>query len=446
MSFDILNLHPQILKAIRACGFEQPTPVQQATIPLVMAGHDVMVSAQTGTGKTAAFVLPVLNWLSGDAAAKNATRSSAAHPNPAQKRKGKRNARTMKAQPRVLVLTPTRELAMQVTSAIQNFGRYMKVTSGAVVGGLPYGPQIRMLQQGPDLLVATPGRLMDHMESDRIDFSQIKTFILDEADRMLDMGFIDDVRKIGAAMPVERQTLLFSATLEGPILKIARELLNNPERVQLADNRVRHDLIAEHMHHVDDIHHKHKLLRHYIDSAELGQAVIFTATKLGAGRLARKLADQGHDSAALHGDMSQKQRKYTVEQMRRGKVRLLVATDVAARGLDIQGISHVINFDLPMNPSDYIHRIGRTGRAGANGLAISLVEGSDRKKLADIERLTGQKLPRTQVPGLEPVTPEPQHRSGSGSKGKSKHRGQSARPRFSRGGPAKKKRKSVARV
>jgi superfamily II DNA/RNA helicase len=417
VSFKELNLNSNLLKSIEAAGYSEPTAIQRQAIPLVLAGRDLMASAQTGTGKTAAFVLPALERL----ATPSAVRGNG---------------------PRVLVLTPTRELAMQVNDNIRQFSRYSKITTGSVVGGMPYPPQMRLLQQPLDLLVATPGRLMDHMERGRVDFARLEMLVLDEADRMLDMGFIDAINIIAAATPASRQTLLFSATLEGKILAIAKQLLNKPERVQLAANHERHASISQRIHQADNIGHKHRLLSHHLSDGELTQAVIFTATKRGADQLARTLADQGHASAALHGDMGQRDRKRTVERMRDGRVKLLVATDVAARGLDIKGISHVINFDLPMVAEDYIHRIGRTGRAGANGVAISLVGPDDWSKLAGIERLTGRKLERESIPGIEPKQAEP--RGGRSNKpawrGKPKGRSSfagakpsSARPAAARG-------------
>lgn len=382
MSFKALNLHPKLLQAIEATGFTEPTDIQQEAIPTVLAGRDLMASAQTGTGKTAAFVLPALHKLLIPSTGKG---------------KG----------PRVLVLTPTRELAMQVSDNVRQFSRFCKFSTGNIVGGMAYPPQMKLLQRPLDMLVATPGRLMDHMESGRIDFSRLEILVLDEADRMLDMGFVDAVKKIAAATPKNRQTLLFSATLEGKVLTIAKQLLKDPARVQLAANHDRHASITQHVHQADNFSHKHNLLSHYLKNDELEQAVIFTATKRGADKLARRLSEQGHKSAALHGDMGQGARKRTVENMRRGKFRLLVATDVAARGLDISGITHVFNYDLPMVAEDYVHRIGRTGRAGAKGTAVSLVGPDDWSKLNGIERLTGQKLTREIVVGLEPETPEP---------------------------------------
>ena len=414
MSFKELNLNAQLLKTIDATGFSEPTEIQRKAIPEVLAGRDLMASAQTGTGKTAAFVLPALERL---------LTPSNVH--------GK--------GPRVLVLTPTRELAMQVNDNIRTFSRFARFNTGTVVGGMAYPPQIRMLSKPLDLLVATPGRLMDHMEQGRIDFSRLEILVLDEADRMLDMGFVDAVNIIARATPSNRQTLLFSATFEGKVMTIAKQLLRDPARVQLAANHDRHASIEQRLHHADDHGHKHDLLSHYLSSKELSQAVIFTATKRGADKLARRLADQGHASAALHGDMGQGARKRTVEQMRRGKFRLLVATDVASRGLDIKGISHVINYDLPMVAEDYIHRIGRTGRGGATGTAVSLVGPDDWGKLHGIERLTGRKLEREVIAGLEPTRREPKagrKPSGNGSKRKrfSNDKPWAGKPRRSNGG------------
>jgi superfamily II DNA/RNA helicase len=383
LSFKYLNINQKLIRAIEACKFTKPTEIQSKAIPIILEGHDLMASAQTGTGKTAAFVLPALEQI---LAGPSATRSHG---------------------PRVLVLTPTRELAMQVNENIVQLSRFCKITSGLVVGGMPYPPQLRLLKKPLDILVATPGRLLDHMEKGCVDFSRLEILVLDEADRMLDMGFIDAVRAIADETPDNRQTLLFSATLEGKVLQIARDLLNKPIKIQLAANKNPHESITQHIHQADDISHKHSLLTRFIKEEKFEQAVVFTATKKSADKLAKTLSGQGHASAALHGDMGQGARKRTVERMRRGKVKLLVATDVAARGLDIRSISHVINFDLPMVAEDYIHRIGRTGRGGDTGTAISLVGPEDWHKLDSIERLIGRKLARKTVPGLEPKKPEP---------------------------------------
>ncbi len=424
MSFKELNLNSKLLQAIDATGYTEPTEIQRQAIPAILAGRDLMASAQTGTGKTAAFVLPALQRL--------------LTPSPLGGN-----------GPRVLVLTPTRELAVQVNENIRTFSRFVRFNAGTVVGGMAYPPQIRMLRRPLDLLVATPGRLMDHMEQGRVDFSRLEILVLDEADRMLDMGFVDAVKTIAGATPVTRQTLLFSATFEGKVTAIAKQLLQDPVRIQLAANQDQHAAIEQRLHHADDHGHKHELLSHYVNSVELNQAVIFTATKRGADRLAKRLADQGHASAALHGDMGQGARKRTVDHMRRGKFRLLVATDVAARGLDIKGISHVINYDLPMVAEDYIHRIGRTGRGGATGTAISLVGPEDWSKLHGIEKLTGRKLERDVIPGLEPATAEPRPGRKPGSNSRKRKRFSndkpwSGKPRRSNGGrgnaPAKARR------
>lgn len=380
------------MRAIVTCNFKAPTEIQRQAIPIALAGRDLMASAQTGTGKTAAFVLPALQRL--------------LTPSAVVKGRG----------PRVLVLTPTRELAMQINDHVTQFSKFCQVTTGNIVGGLPYPKQIRMLQMPLDILVATPGRLMDHMEQGRVDFSRLEMLVLDEADRMLDMGFVDAVKSIAAKTPASRQTLLFSATLEGRIMDIASKLLKDPARIQLAANKDVHTSITQKMHQADDATHKHALLSHLLKGDGLFQTVIFTATKHGADKLAKRLSGEGHISAALHGDMNQNARKRTVDQMRRNKFNVLVATDVAARGLDIAGISHVINFDLPMVAEDYIHRIGRTGRGSATGTAISLVCPEDRNKLRDIERLTGRKLESEIIVGLEPKRPfnAPIERSGRG--------------------------------
>jgi superfamily II DNA/RNA helicase len=367
---------------VEANGFTSPTDIQRQAIPVLLSGSDLMASAQTGTGKTAAFVLPALQRL--------------LSLTPGQGR-----------GPRVLVLAPTRELVLQVDENIRQLGRFSQVTAGNVVGGMAYPPQIRLLRQPLDLLVATPGRLMDHMAQGRVDFSRVEMLVLDEADRMLDMGFVNAVKTIAAATPVKRQTVLFSATLEGKVLSIARQLMKHPALIQLTANREHHASIRQRVHHADNAAHKHRLISHYLDDDAVTQALIFTATKRGADRLAKALAERGHPSAAFHGDMGQGERRRTVERLRRGELRLLVATDVAARGLDIKGISHVINYDLPTVAEDYIHRIGRTGRAAATGTAISLVGPEDRIKLAGIERLTGRKLECGIIPGLEPTMPEP---------------------------------------
>ncbi len=382
MSFSNLQLEVPILKAVNLCGYTTPTPVQEQAIPKALAGHDLIATAQTGTGKTAAFVLPALQRLSVPSRAAN-------------KSKG----------PRVLVLTPTRELANQVTDAVRTYGKFLRIRSGAILGGMPYFEQQRLLSQPVDLIVATPGRLIDHMERGRIDFSRLELLVLDEADRMLDMGFSEAVDTIAAATPARRQTLMFTATMDTTMAKLAQRLLKDPMRVEITGKKATLEQIEQRLHAADDMQHKNRLLKHLIADRSMTRAIIFSGTKRNADQLARELAAQGHASAALHGDMNQNARNRTIMNMRRGKIRLLVATDVAARGLDVTGITHVINFDLPKNAEDYVHRIGRTGRAGASGIAISFASGKDIDLLCQIERYIGQSIPQQVIPGLEPARP-----------------------------------------
>jgi superfamily II DNA/RNA helicase len=287
------------------------------------------------------------------------------------------------------------------------------------LAGFPMDPQIQMLKRPVDMLIATPGRLLDHMGQGRIDFSRLEFLMLDEADRMLDMGFIGDIRKIVGAVPEKRQTLLFSATLEGPVLRMAQSFLKEPESISLTANTKNHDQIDQRIHWADDVSHKHDLLKHYVAEEEMSQAVIFTSTKRGADELVNQLNKRGQKAAVLHGDLRQSARKKTMDEMHHGKIKLLVATDIAARGLDFKNISHVINFDLPNTAEDYIHRIGRTGRASATGTAISLVCRKDWDYLVSIERLTGKKLKRDNIEGLEARSKEPKNRSTLGNAGRS---------------------------
>ncbi|MCZ6730054.1 MAG: DEAD/DEAH box helicase [SAR324 cluster bacterium] len=410
-SFQSFGLAGPLLRGLEASGFCQPTEIQSRAIPVAMDGRDLMASAQTGTGKTAAFVLPAMQ------------RLLTAQPKPGR-------------GPRVLVLTPTRELAGQVEQVIRQLGRFARLRSGIIVGGLSYGPQERLLRNELDLLVATPGRLIDHMEQGRADFSRLELFVLDEADRMLDMGFVKPVTRIAEKMPTDRQTLLFSATLEGDVHKIAGRLLNDPVRISLATAKVRHEAITQRLHLTDSPEHKNALLRRLLDDPTMTQAIVFTATKRGADRLAKRLASHGHACAPLHGNMRQGARQRTVDSLRSGKVRILVATDVAARGIDLLGVSHVINFDLPAVAEDYIHRIGRTGRNGATGTAISLVGSQDRIKLANIERLTGYRMERQEsampahLVATSPGDRQPSQRplAASGTNGNRPHRRSQQRP------------------
>lgn len=380
MAFSKLQLAAPILKAVNLCGYTTPTPIQEQAIPKAIAGLDMIATAQTGTGKTAAFMLPALQRLSIPSAS-------------VKRSKG----------PRVLILTPTRELANQVTDAVRVYGKFIRIRSGAILGGMPYFEQQRLLSQPVDLIVATPGRLIDHMERGRIDFSRLELLILDEADRMLDMGFSEAVDTIAAATPATRQTLMFTATMDNAMAKLAQRLLKNPVRIEVAGKKTTLEAIEQRLHAADDMQHKNRLLQHLISDSSMTRAIIFSATKKNADQLANELHAQGHSAAALHGDMSQFARNRTIMSMRRGKIRLLVATDVAARGLDVTGITHVINYDLPKNAEDYVHRIGRTGRAGASGIAISFASGKELDSLRSIERYIGQSIPQQIIPGLEPA-------------------------------------------
>jgi len=377
VSFENLALHSSILQALKEAGYTEPTPIQAQAIPEILAGHDLLASAQTGTGKTAAFALPALNLL--------------ATPHPSKSR-----------GPRILVLVPTRELAQQVNDAARKYGKFIRARTVSIVGGMPYPLQNKLLSQPLDILVATPGRLLDHMERGRIDLSRLQMLILDEADRMLDMGFMPDVERICSALPGERQTLLFSATLEGNIARIASQILRNPKTIQIAAQQAKHENIEQRLHMVDDMGHKNKLLEHLLIDPGMTQAIVFTSTKRHADLLSEDLIAAGHKAAALHGDMTQGARNRTLTKLRHGDISVLVATDVAARGIDVAGISHVINYDLPKFAEDYVHRIGRTGRAGKSGIAISFASHAERFQLRKIEQYTGQRLEAGVIAGLEP--------------------------------------------
>ena len=430
MSFVEMNLHPSIQKAIAGCGYNEATPIQAEAIPLAREGKDLIASAQTGTGKTAAFIIPALERLV----------------KPGRPGVG----------PRILVLTPTRELATQVADSVARYGRFIRMRYGSIVGGMPYPDQLRLLRQPVDLIVATPGRLIDHLERGRIDLSRVELLVLDEADRMLDMGFTDAVDQIAAATPKQRQTLLFTATMDDPMARLAQRLLTEPARIAISTPKTNHDQIEQRLLVTDNLKHKHQLLQHLLEDDDIRQAIIFSATKRDADALARDLYDRGFAAAALHGDMSQGARNRTLTNLRRGKVRLLVATDVAARGLDINGISHVINFDLPRAAEDYVHRIGRTGRAGATGIAISFASPSESGYLQRIERYTGRNIPQHTIPGLEPVSQMPSgKRSGApGNKGRRPFGAGGQRPRgaagnkpggFNKAGGVSKNRQQSAR-
>ena len=364
-NFDQLNLNPNIFKAITACGYTKPTPIQAKSIPDILNGKDLVASAQTGTGKTAAFVLPALHRLSEQKPSKKT---------------------------RVLILTPTRELASQITKAASIYGKFLRFNVVSLVGGMSYHHQIKDLARGADIIVATPGRLMDHMDSKRVDLSSVEMLVLDEADRMLDMGFIDDVQYIAKLTPANRQTLLFSATVDKELTNVVRHLLKNPVRIDLSNEKVTSPQITQELYKANNVQHKLRLLKHLLANGNMFKAIIFSATKINADKLAVQLREEGFSAAALHGDLRQNVRNRTIEQLRKGKIQFLVATDVAARGIDISDITHVINYDLPKFCEDYVHRIGRTGRAGKTGIAISFVLPADTRNLQRIERYLGTRI------------------------------------------------------
>jgi len=379
-SFDQLGLIAPLAQAVRELGYEQPTPVQEQAIPLVLAGRDLMAGAQTGTGKTAAFALPILQRLAPQA---SASASPARHP------------------VRALVLTPTRELAIQVEESFREYGKHLPLRSTVVYGGADMDAQIRELRRGVEVLVATPGRLLDHVQSKTVMLNQVGILTLDEADRMLDMGFLPDIRRIIALLPKERQNLLFSATFPDEIRNLVKSLLRSPAEVQIAARNAVADLVTHVVHPVAR-EKKRELLAYLIQTRGLTQVLVFCGTRIGANRLAHQLRKDHIHADAIHGDKSQAERLEALDNFKAGKTAVLVATDVASRGLDIEGLPQVINFDIPHSPEDYVHRIGRTGRAGLTGEAISLVAPPDMEALAAIERLIKKKIDRVLVPGFQP--------------------------------------------
>ncbi len=409
MNFSELNLHPALLKALADSGYTEATTVQQQAIPAALEGRDLMVSSQTGSGKTAAFMLPAIHRLASapKTAAANGKTPNQLRQSAMAQGHGHR-PRFAPAQPKMLVLAPTRELAMQVTAATEKYGAQLRfIKAVAILGGMPYPKQMQLLARNPQILVATPGRLIDHMESGKIDFSQLEVLVLDEADRMLDMGFIDDIEKIVAATPASRQTMLFSATLDGMVGQMAQRITRDPLIIKIAGSTSKHENIEQRLHFVDDLSHKNRLLDYLLRDTAIDQCVVFTATKRDADVIADRLNLAGFAAAALHGDMHQGARNRTLSNVRNGNVRVLVATDVAARGIDVPTISHVINYDLPKSPEDYVHRIGRTGRAGRNGQAVSLVNHGEHFNVRNIERFTKQQIPVETVAGYEPKRTAP---------------------------------------
>ncbi|OJA92176.1 DEAD/DEAH box helicase, partial [Burkholderia ubonensis] len=413
-TFASLGLSPEIVSALQAAGYEKPTPVQQRAIPAGIAGRDLLVSSPTGSGKTAAFMLPAIERFA------QLQKAQAQQPRPPREpNNGDRRARRPQpvARPGLLVLTPTRELAMQVTTAASTYGKHLRrLRTVSILGGVAYGQQLMLLAKNPEILVATPGRLLDHLERGRIDLSELKMLVLDEADRMLDMGFIEDIETIVDATPESRQTMLFSATLDGKIGSLTSRLLKDPERIEIQQRLESRANIAQTVHYVDDRDHKDRLLDHLLRDNALDQAIIFTATKIDADQLAGRLADAGFESAALHGDLPQGARNRTIRALRERRVRVLVATDVAARGIDIPGITHVFNYDLPKFAEDYVHRIGRTGRAGRSGIAVSLVHHAEQGALKRIERFVRSPLPVNVIEGFEPRKAPPRNDRGNGGR------------------------------
>ena len=377
MLFTDLGLSESILRAIAEEGYTSPTPIQAKSIPAVLKGGDLLAAAQTGTGKTAGFTLPILQRLSS---------------NP--KASGKRVLR-------VLILTPTRELAAQVQESVVTYGKYTSLKSAVIFGGVGANPQIKAIAGGLDILVATPGRLLDLMSQNCVSLKDIEILVLDEADRMLDMGFLRDIKKILAALPKKRQNLLFSATFSTEIKQLADGLLNSPELIEVARSNSANEAIAQLIHPVDRTK-KHPLLAHLIKSNDWKQVLVFTRTKHGANKLVTQLEKDGIVSMAIHGNKSQTARTKALADFKAGKLTALVATDIAARGIDIDQLPHVVNYDLPNVPEDYVHRIGRTGRAGSNGVAVSLVCIDEHQMLRDIEKLIKQKLPQEVIAGFEP--------------------------------------------
>ena len=376
MSFENLGLSVELLSAVKTQGYTQPTPIQEKAIPQIFEGRDILAGAQTGTGKTAAFALPLLQMLS---------------KNPSLKKRRK---------PRVLVLTPTRELAAQVGENMQTYGRRLSLRSMMVYGGVNINPQIDRFKRGVDIVVATPGRLLDHAQRHTIDLSSIEFLVLDEADRMLDMGFIKDIQKIVSYLPDERQTLLFSATYTSSVKKFAERLLNHPVHIEVARRNTAAEMVTQYIHPVER-GRKRELLSTLIRGQKWNQVLVFTRTKHGANRLTKQLMSDGIQAAAIHGNKSQNVRTKTLADFKKGVVRTLVATDVAARGLDINSLPHVVNFDLPNVPEDYVHRIGRTGRAGQNGVALSLVCRDEQGFLMNIQKLLKQKISVKEIEGFQ---------------------------------------------
>ncbi|MCP4045161.1 MAG: DEAD/DEAH box helicase [Gammaproteobacteria bacterium] len=408
MLFSELGLSAELLRATEKQGYQEATPIQRQAIPLILEGRDLLAGAQTGTGKTAGFTLPLLQRLQNS--------------EPQGKRGGVR----------ALILVPTRELAAQVAESVRDYGRYLPFSSTVIFGGVSINPQISKLRRGVDIVIATPGRLLDHMERGTIRLGGVETLVLDEADRMLDMGFVRDIRKVLKAIPSNRQNLLFSATFSRDIKQLANELLNAPMEIQVARQNTTAEQISQVVHPVDRSR-KRELLSHMIGTGNWRQVLVFTRTKHLANRLSKQLEQDGLSAAAIHGNKSQGARTRALADFKNGDVRVLVATDIAARGLDIEQLPHVVNFELPNVPEDYVHRIGRTGRAGLEGEAVSLVCVDEKKLLADIEKLLKQGIEKIVIPGYEPdesIKAEPiknGRNNGSGRNSRSRNKRRNSR-------------------
>jgi len=381
MPFAVLGLMPELTRALVERGYSEPTPVQTRVIPEILAGRDLLAGAQTGTGKTAGFTLPILQLLHGTA-----------HPPKA---------------PRALVLVPTRELAAQVNESVRAYGKYLRLRTQVIFGGVGINPQIDGLRRGTDILVATPGRLLDHAQQGTVDLSQVRIFVLDEADRMLDMGFIADIRRVIKLLPKQRQNLMFSATYSDDIRRLAQSLLHQPVEVEVARRNAPVDTVEQRAYMVPK-DQKRALLSHLIHDGDWSQVLVFTRTKHGANRLTKQLQEDGIEAAAIHGNKSQSARTQALANFKKFDVRALVATEVASRGLDIKELPHVVNYELPNVPEDYVHRIGRTGRAGATGIAVSLVAQDEIGLLKDIEKVLRKPIPQLQLPHFKRAQPKPQ--------------------------------------
>jgi ATP-dependent RNA helicase RhlE len=385
-SFELLGLRAELLRAVSDQGYSEPTPIQHQAIPVILSGRDLLAGARTGTGKTAGFTLPLLQRLASNQAAGTEGKDKGWRP------------------VRALILTPTRELAAQVRDSVATYGKFLQLRSTAVFGGVNIKPQIQNLRRGVEILVATPGRLEDHLQQRTVDLSAVEILVLDEADRMLDMGFLPVMKRIMALLPKQRQNLLFSATVSAEIRTLARELLRDPHLIQIDRTSSPAESVTQLVHPVDK-DRRRDLLTHLITEQNWRQVLVFTRMKHGAEKLAKQLDRAGLQATAIHGNKNQSQRTRALADFKSGRVRVLVATDVASRGLDIEQLPHVVNYELPLEAESYVHRIGRTGRAGLKGAAISLVSADEVGLLGDIERLIGAEIPRQDVPGFEPLTP-----------------------------------------